>query len=91
MEASKEEWVNSQNYLDEGSKLFNHSIVSMVFVVNPLFLVRPPYNLDQSLTIHDLPNTLTSPLTTVTRVGVRGVNVKTVNIFNDRITKQLIT
>ena len=42
METSKEEWVNSQNYQDEGRILCNHSMASMVFGVNTLFLAGLP-------------------------------------------------
>ena len=38
MDASEEEWVNSQNYKAEGRTLGNHSIILMVFRVIPLFL-----------------------------------------------------
>ena len=38
MEASEEEWVNSQNYQGKGRTLCNRLIASMVFGVNPLFI-----------------------------------------------------
>ena len=38
MEASEEEWVNPQNNVGENRKLCNHSITSLVFEVNQLFL-----------------------------------------------------
>ena len=38
MEASEEEWVNTQNNKVEGRTLCHHSIASIVFGVNPLFL-----------------------------------------------------
>ena len=37
MEASKEKWVNSEDYKGEGRTLCNHSIPSMVFGANPFF------------------------------------------------------
>ena len=38
MGASEEEGVNYENYKGESRRLSNHSIDSMVFGVNPLFL-----------------------------------------------------
>ena len=38
MEASEEEWVNSQSYQGEGRTLCNNTITSIVLEVKPLFL-----------------------------------------------------
>ena len=38
MVAFEEEWVNFQSYYCEDRTLCNHSIASVVFGVNPLFL-----------------------------------------------------